>query len=66
MEAPTYDVDAKAEGGWLAVQTALGAVVVGLLIEYTGMPATLAGSIGVLVGAISRVTIGYLLPGKKP
>ena len=60
---PTYDVNAKAEGGWLAWQTALGAVVVGLLNEYTGMSPELIGTIGIFVAASSRVVIGHFLPG---
>lgn len=61
MNLPTYDVDAKAEGSWLAVATATGTLV-GAVLAALGVEATVVAAAASLSGALVRIIVGHLLP----
>ena len=61
MKAPRYVVNAKAEGGWLAVSAAVGGLALAIA-SALGADPQLAGAVGVAVGAVTRFIGGALLP----
>ena len=56
-----YEVNKKAESGWVGWQTMFGTVVGGLVGYYTGLPETLTIAIGTFAGATARPVVGYAI-----